>query len=376
MPLYGVKGSAIGMIAILLNFMPALVWADVTFYDVSLPVETQGDEERQGLIKKGFEKILQRMTGETDFSRQPELQQAIKNAADYVDQYTYEGNMLVIKFSAEQINRLTNKYGMKSRQRQAKVVLWLALEDQQQRRLIGSETDPKLQSFLAQVSQEKGIPFILPLMDLEDVSGISVTDVWGQFPTVLQQASQRYGTQVILVGRLLHLAHDNWSGQWQLLNDKSSPSWEVTGKSLEDVVAQGVAATAAHLKGQVSEENNQYGKSKPILIGIENIQSSKDFSKVEAYLRGMDNVLEVNVSQIVGNGVIFEVTLKGSHGRYAFEKLLSADQHFVMSPNHMPSAQVDMMYRWLPPATHSSTNRWEEWENTFDKDNEGMESPE
>jgi hypothetical protein len=365
------------LITIFLSSIAVLAYADATpnLYMASVPSQSQSEEERQILIKQGLEQVIERLSGETEIARNPEMKRALDNASDYLEQYSYKGNVLEMKFSPEQVNQLVYKSGKPtvSQPRQSKIVVWLALEDeQQQRRLIGSETDPKIQSYLAELSHQNGIPVILPLMDLEDVSAVSVTDVWGQFPLVLQQASQRYGANAILIGRIRQLKGNEWQANWQLMADKNPPTWEVRGRSLEDVIAQGIHNASGQFKGRASDETSPragYGKAKPFLIGVENVQSAGDFNKVEAYLRSLNQVVDVNVSQIVGNGVIFEITMSSNNTRYAFEKMMSTDPHFLASPNPAQFAEVDMVYRWIPPTdSHSSSRRWEEWENSFDGD--------
>lgn len=326
-------------------------------YDVTIPCESQSQDEWQKLAQSGLSQVLERISSETAMTQNAQVKYALEHAADYVEQFSYEGNQLTLKYSPELVNQLVQKMGhVVWGQRRPKVVLWLAIEDNNQRRLVGVETDPTLQTYLNDVAHKSGIPLILPLMDLEDMSAITVTDVWGQFPSVLQQASLRYGAQTILLGRVMHNSSSSqsaWEGSWQLL-EGDSPTWRVQGKTLEEVLGQGVSGATRFLKANVNPnpppvEPQRYVSTKPILIAIEGINSSHDFVKVEAYLKSLSPVKDVNIHQLLGAVAIFEITLRNEAARHALEQALSMDQHLIPAlGKHQEVAQIESSYRWVP----------------------------
>ncbi len=344
-------------------FTSSVLYAAVVphLYDVTIPCESQSQDEWQKLAQSGLSQVLERISNETAMTQNAQVKYALEHAADYVEQFSYEGNQLTLKYSPELVNQLVQKMGhVVWGQRRPKVVLWLAIEDNNQRRLVGVETDPTLQTYLGDVARKSGIPLILPLMDLEDMSAITVTDVWGQFPSVLQQASLRYGAQTILLGRVMHNSSSSqsaWEGSWQLL-EGDSPTWRVQGKTLEEVLAQGVTGASRFLKASAnpnlnpnpaSVEPQRYGSTKPILIAIEGINSSHDFVKVEAYLKSLSPVKDVNIHQLLGAVAIFEVTLRNEAARHALEQALSMDQHLIPAlGKHQEVAHIESSYRWVP----------------------------
>ncbi|MBS0288548.1 MAG: DUF2066 domain-containing protein [Proteobacteria bacterium] len=314
-------------------------------YEVSLESQSQSQEEWRQLVQQGLAIVLERISTSVSLKENPEAMRALKNAPDYVEQYSYDGNNLQVKYSPDLVNQLIQKMGhMVWGQRRPTVVLWLAIEDNHQRRLIGQETDPALQTYLHQLAKLKGIPLILPLMDLEDMSAITVTDVWGQFPTVLQQASLRYGAQTILLGRVMHNA-ENWEAQWQVLTN-DSPAWKVQGASLEAVLSEGFAGIIPYLKNQNQATGHATEvKGKPFLIGIEGVQSAADFNNVENYLKSLNPVIDVNIHQLFGAVAIFEITPRGDNGRQALEQVLGMDQRFM--PSFQDVTGVEFTYRWI-----------------------------
>ncbi len=349
-------------VVIVLAFACPSLRAEVVphLYDVTLPAQTQSQEEWQSLVQQGLSQVLERISSAPTMSQNPQVKQALAHAADYVEQFSYDGNQLLIKYSPELVNQLVQKMGNAVfGERRPKVVLWLAIEDNNQRRLVGVETDPTLQAYLNQIAQKKGIPLILPLMDLEDMSAITVTDVWGQFPNVLQQASLRYGAQTILLGRVMHL-RDNpnaWEANWQIL-EGDSPTWKVEGQSLEEVLGQGIAGMARFMKNANALSQAPKAsllQSKPFLIAVEGIQSSHDFLHVESYLKSLQPVKDVNIHQLLGAVAIFEITMRNDNGRHALEQAVSMDQHLIPSlTRHQEIAGIESSYRWVAIAANTN----------------------
>ncbi len=335
-----------------LCFAPAFATVVPHLYDVTLTAESQSQEEWQKLVKQGLTQVLEKISTSPNMSTHPQVKQALDRSAEFVEQFSYEGNQITIKYSPEMVNQLVQRMGQAVwGQRRPTVVLWLAIEDNQQRRLVGVETDPSLQNYLTNLATKKGIPLVLPLMDLEDMSAITVTDVWGQFPSVLQQASMRYGAQTILIGRVMRTSNEKgFEANWQLVGG-DTPNWNSAGQTLEAVLDQGMEGVSRYLKTQATvQTTSRFGVSRgqPFLIAVEGITSSRDFTNVEAYLKKLDPVKEVNIHQLLGAIAVFEITLKNDIGRHALEQTLTMDQHLIPSlAKHHDIAKIESSYRWV-----------------------------
>lgn len=327
-------------------------------YDVSLPAQTQTEQEKKDLFQQGLLQVLERINGRPGIEAYPAVAQALKQASNYVEQYSYDGDKLCVKYSAPLVNQLISSTGERVwGQTRPSVILWLAMETEpQQRHLIGAESDPSLQSSLLKIAKQAGLPLVLPLMDLEDVSVVTVADVWGQFPSVLREASRRYGAQAILIGRITHRKDigpetKSWNGYWQLLTDQETPSWRVQGETLEEVLTQGMTGTSHFLKGHYGVKNtsNRIFPAKPILVGVEDIQTAQDFAKVETYLASLEQVSRVNVYQIFAHGAIFEIFPKSDEDSETLKRIIRLNHRLTsLSTEEKSLENVDLAYRWIP----------------------------
>lgn len=356
---FSLKKWLLASILVSFIYCPLVVAATLShLYDVSLPTQTLSEDEKQNLFQQGLILVLERINGQSGIENYPAVSAALKEPTRFVEQYAYEGDKLYIKYSAQLINQLIANTGETVwGQTRPSVILWLALEQEpQQRHLIGAESDPLLQAELLKIAKDSGLPLVIPLLDLEDVSVVTVADVWGQFPSVLREASKRYGAQAILIGRVAHhkgLSQDAklWSGYWQLLTDQDSPSWRVQGTTLNEVLTQGISGTTQFLKGHygVKAMPQNPAPSKSILIEVQDIQNIQDFVKVENYFKSLDQVNRVNVYQIFSHSAIFEIVPRSNQDSQTLQRIITLDSHLIsLAMEQNPIENVDLAYRWIP----------------------------
>jgi hypothetical protein len=235
----------------------------------------------------------------------------------------------------------------------------LTIEDQQQRRFVTAESDPTIPTLVKHLAQERGLPISLPIMDLEELANISVEDLWTPSITGVRQASQRYGAQVILIGRMVHHS-DRWESNWQLLSqDEQAPTWQIQGNTIEELVTQGITQTTQYLIGHYAmtkspvnnlQMNTDQNVERSIFIGIDNIQSGPDFIKVQEYLNNVDQIGGVSVHHIAGNTAVFEIKPK-IQNKEQLEKAIVMEQHLVAisgSESLQSSPPIDLAFRWVP----------------------------
>lgn len=316
-----------------------------TLYEVTLSCGSQTDLERQQLFKQGMEEVLGRLSVEPELRRYPDVANALDRAVDFVERYTYEDDKLRIQYNSAMIRPLIHRTGQAMLgEHRPRVVLWLAIEESQQRRLIGQETDPVLQGKLVEMATRRGIPLVLPQMDLEDINAVSTSDIWGEFPSVLQQASQRYGAQAVLVGRLRAQGNE-WEASWQWLSGGTPLIWENSGDSVESVLNAGFDRLNMQFKDHYAAKK-EGSLSQSMKIGISNLHSVRDFIRAESYLESLDLIKEVNLVQVLDDRVIFEIIPRHPQSSEVLMRAIGLDHHFVSLSNDSNFQQVDMVYRW------------------------------
>ena len=121
-------------------------------------------------------------------------------------------------------------------------------------------------------------PLFFPLLDLIDVNQVSVSDVMAPFVSVLTKASIRYGSNVIVIARLVH-NKKGWSAFWTLVVNGQVNNWSVTADNEAALVSKGINAIADGLAPQfiVSKTSEQT----VLNLTVNGLLSLESFSKAK-----------------------------------------------------------------------------------------------
>jgi hypothetical protein len=189
------------------------------------------------------------------------------------------------------------------------------------------------------------------------MAAVTVDDVWQPLPTIVHRASERYGAQTILIGKLTQDPNtQHWQGSWSLLSHEDKPSWQVQGNSLNAILAQGISQSTEYLKPMQQPKVAAITKSKPFLIAVEGIESSADFSEIQQYLKKVEPILDLNIYELTGNVAVFEITTAQNNGAQQLQQALSLDKHFIPVPQlNQGLASIEAMYRWTGHAQETGT---------------------
>lgn len=307
-------------------------------YEATVPVQDQSKDQRNQAIQKGFIQVLVRVSGRSDVGdaqKFPDIAQATKQATQYVQQFRYitsnsnnsgsnASDLAVwVRFDETAISHLLRASNLpvwgKTR---PSTLVWLAVDQQGQRKLLGADSRDEVYKALTSEAAARGVPLVLPLLDLTDRTAINTSDIWGNFGNTILQASQRYQAQAVLVGRVYKANSSNWVGRWTLYIDSGSQNWTVNGPTLADAINAGVDDTAQSLAvryGQVEEE-----QVSSVLIEVKKIKGLADFNRVDKYLKSISHVKDVEPVELTASSAVFQVTIPG--GRLAVARAVSLGQ--------------------------------------------------
>jgi hypothetical protein len=301
---------------------------------------------------------LDRLTERANLETRQEVKQAASHIITFVDKYSYDGNQLTIYYSPALMKDLLKRIGHSGEVKsQPKLMVWLVVDENDEKRLIGEESDPKLVQNIQRIASSKAIPVVFPMLDIEEVSIVTPNDVWDLNLGTLIESQERYGTAGMLIGRLHH--QDTWQGDWMLYQDGQTFTFNSESGALEQVLTQGMEDAASQFPPktierekvvpQVSyEEKAKEGGigQRSYLLYVDNIKTGQDFSRVEMALRNLEPVKRVSVAEVLQGSAIFEVTLKANQDN---RRLLSAlDETSTLSVSLIEdrSQQVDIALRF------------------------------
>lgn len=176
-------------------------------YKVTVAVESQTIKEREQAIAKALQGVFLKVGGKKSVLQNKQLLKAKKKPNRFVNKYRYQRKddelSLVVNFNENKVNALFNEANLPLwGSLRPQVLLWLIEEQGPSRNIIAYDDLSALPNSINQFSKQRGLPIVLPLMDLTDREQVFISDFWGYFPEQIQQASSRYFADKVVVMRL------------------------------------------------------------------------------------------------------------------------------------------------------------------------------
>lgn len=296
--------------------------------------------------------VLVKVTGKRDILTQPDVVKALAAPADYVQQYSYQdiGSVKFLKadFNVAKVNALVgqSKFALLGPVR-PQVAIWLVVGEGERRILPDQSGDGWSEALRAQ-TQAMGLPVSLPLMDLDDNMAVNATDVWGRFADPVLQASQRYGAEMVVLGKLSPEG-EAWSIDWGLYGTKpGAQAGELTeltkgsGSGTQAEVAKGFAdALAGWLVQQYGTRLSGVASSQTLVV--EGLSDIDGMIQIQKLLQEMASVTKVAIGKLEGDKVTFNLSLQGDKAELVRGLQLESRLHQV------EDNESGLRYQWSQP---------------------------
>ena len=323
----------LGLVLILVSqsmllMSPAYALEVEGLYQAKVPVVGQGREERLELYPDALAQVIVKLTGNQAVPELPQLSGFMARAVSLVQQFHYEEFMttnqalieagykrqLVVSFDGDAISQaLINAEVPLWGRTRSEVLLWLAIEDREARYLLAANASAELESHLAEQSARRGLPLILPLMDLEDQMNLGFADVWGDFAQNIMRASQRYGVEAVLVGRLIRTPEGMWQTRWSLHQTAGvateSDYWSVESNDQLEALAVGVDGAADHVSQRHAQLYSATAADS-VLLTVTGVDDLGAYARAMKYLESLEMVTAVEVNKVVAGQVLFKLAIR------------------------------------------------------------------
>lgn len=356
-------------------------------YEAEIPVSSQSRADRHVAIQQAFAEVLVRVSGQQDVvlalpplmdtdvpvtqtpnqeptnlvlvGKTPEIVTALNKATYYVKQFRYQQptdrphidwgiepladnktkkskpvqQVLWIRFNKKKVNKLLHKSGLPvwSKTRPS-ILVWMVVENSSRRYLLSNTIKSTTGDAIEKHARLYGLPIRFPLMDLADRANISTSDVWGNFEDRILQASKRYQTESVLVGKL-YLANRLWNTKWSLYINGRKVDWAARDIHLDKVVQQGLSRTAQNLALAFADVKTEQGIQN-VLLEVKDLKGLADYVQAVKYLSSISSVKKVQTLKLNKTSVIFNLTTRGS--RVGVMQAISLDNQLVAEPNTIP----------------------------------------
>lgn len=277
-------------------------------YDVRVPVSDQTSAARIEAAGRALSEVLSRVTGLASVPRSEPVARALAAPDHLYTQFGYEraadgdGLLLRVQFVPGPVLDLVREARLPVwRANRPRVLAWVVVEEAGgERRVLSAASDHAVAVGLTERARQRGLPLRLPLMDLEDQLAVDPAAVWGRLSETLVTAAQRYGADIVLVGRLQQAPEARWVGSWEFwvegdvryLNHEARDG-AALGHDAADLVTDELAARYAVLDRGIRRVD----------LAVSALQGPADYAELLRYLGGLEFVDELAVTQVAGDRV-------------------------------------------------------------------------
>lgn len=315
-----VKTNLTAFLSMMLFAVCANGQSSIKYFQAEAPVSAQTSAERQKAAAAGLEEVLTRMSGVENVFENPAVVEASDRATRYVEQYHYKersdedggGEALVMTFSPRSIEAVLKQTELPFwPTNRPKTLVWLVEDDLQEgKRLLNSVDHPVVKS-LQQYSLQRGVPLIYPLLDMDDQFAISAEAVWNMDETIIKEASQRYGVDTLLVGRLVKNSKDEWLTTWFYVHKGESKLYDFRTESTEFVGVNAIRPLANYLAQRYAVALN--AEMEPYIpVQVSSVDQFRDYRGVMDTLSGLAVVNEVSLVSVADSVLLFYLKISGN----------------------------------------------------------------
>lgn len=288
-------------------------------YSVTVPLDPAAQNQREAAIRAAMTRLLIRVTGSRTAPLEPALQPLIGAAEELRTSYGLDrlGRDASVAFNGSRLERAIRDLGLRFwGPERPLTLLWVGVEDglggrallgANEQTELGAQLSPQMTELLAAVraeivaaADERGLPIAWPLLDLEDLSRVSFTDISGGFENPILEASVRYRADAVLIGTVRPGVFGN-EVEWLFVNGVERQRLPVSAiRDGLDVAADRYAA-----------ELGTTGGANLTLLTVRNVATARDYGRVLSYLERQSVLETVDVESFRSGVLSLRVAARG-----------------------------------------------------------------
>ena len=317
-------------------------------YQAEVPVNGQGEAERQGGFARALGSVLSKLSGDRSAMSRPGVGAELRNARDYVEGYDYRQDQgtsptgaptfrttLVVRFDEDQVNGLAGALGLPVwPQPRPKPVVWLAINDGSGPRLLGLQHANAARPLLNRAI-ERGYSLGLPAGSAAEQALVGA--IWRQDTAAVSRASARYSPPMQLVGKL-YRNKGGWTADWVFVDaGKVLAKWSVSDADARRAMASGADGTADALVKRYGKRGSA-GPAGTYRVLFTGIRTTDDYLRLTGHLQKMAVVRRI--TPVRASGDTLELDLELVSGLAGFRRTMGDEAPFTGGEGEPPVYQM------------------------------------
>ena len=378
-----------------------------------VPVSGKDNAQRNAALSAALRQVLVKLTGRSRLPAERALTKRLRNPGRYLQQFTYETVMspgaeeipvpiqvLRVRFDPRAIDALTRSASLPFWSRIRPLTMaWLVVERGTSPGGAGLSlvaapdaaegNGQALGLLLERAARLRGIPIVLPLLDLEDRTALEPSDVIGGHTERGLTASRRYGAKSVLFGHLTVQGGIQggiqggtgtatptvtvYNARWILdlsgiralapvrspLDAAEGPeprrgsvrrfSWQDEGPNLGAITDRAMSTVAEHLAALYAVSSDT---PEPVRLRVEGVEGLADYGRLLRYLDSLDIIERISVTG--AERARFALLAQVYGGAPALTRLIALGETLELpsggsgSPPSSPGGALELSLRTVP----------------------------
>jgi hypothetical protein len=357
----------------LISWQPSVALQVSGLYSHQIPVTNDGEAERNRAFREALAAVVVKVSGDPRWLENPVIERAIAQAQNYVEAtsyisesiqlpledntvaadsdeeqfYTAEQRMISVNFAAALIDELLADADIPVwDSNRPSVLVWMVLQNSSaDREFLTADSNPEIVKVMQDFAAARGLPIIFPVLDFEDRRTLSENIAWNLDEAAISSASERYGADSILAGRLHFTASGELVGLWQFQFLGEASVFDGFDSELQSYLYDPLNRITTRLAGYFAILPESTG-GESIRLRIDGIKNLNAYSSLLNYVENLGLVATVTTAEVDGARIELQLSLVGDT-RQLYEQI-ALDRDLLPVNNTLEDSSLATLlhYRW------------------------------
>ncbi len=318
-------------------------------FTARVAVERQDSAARKAGQRKALEQVFVKVSGVSGIVSHSAVATAVDRVEEYVTRFGFLSEPLPgrseiqlymnASFDSAKILRLLRSENLPvwtgSRPR---ILAWVALSDSQGKRILDAASEEFATAILLDQAEIRGIPILLPIMDLVDSEYVDATAVLDNLDASLRLATRRYRTEGMLA---LGVTEDtaSWSANWSFYWDQEIFVEQMSARDPEDILRRSVDLAVDRLALRYATlapgQGDEHGEARTQWIQVNRVRDLRIYSEILDFFSEISGIDSIQLVRVNGESLLFGI--RSRHTRDHMLQLLKLNYRLQQSPDSDPA---------------------------------------
>ncbi|WP_157678368.1 DUF2066 domain-containing protein [Oleiphilus messinensis] len=322
-------------------------------YEATIPVSGKAAAVENEAFALALSQVLVKVSGDPEVLQHPDIKTQSSDPKKLIAQFGYRAGVdaanpfnLRVVFIKPSIDKMLKASGFPLwGGNRPSVLVWIAREESGQREVVGNASQQGFVEGLQLAAARRGVPAYIPVMDLQDETAVTVSDVWGLFVDPVVEASSRYNADAVVLVKTYGNS-GGWSGRWMmdLKGQQFSGSFRVSSPlEVSQLVIDEIATVLAK---QYAVHDALVDGEGRIELEISGVEQFRDYVGAYQYLEALAPVQSLDILRVHDGAIQVSVWVAGNEAR--LRQYIELDRKLVPDIVPIQSAEdtLKMYYRW------------------------------